>query len=162
MSSMEASQSDSRRFWSVRPSLVRRYSLLVINLPNFGILAPSATSIIVAAPLSRPPRRVAPHGFLALFPDSTAIFFTVRPGVLLKAPVRIARDQAIQTRASVEAHYAVERKILEETELAIPYCQQYPPPRHGDPDRETRRSEEDVNSNFTMGKFPNVDGLLGG
>ncbi|KAM3480668.1 hypothetical protein MY5147_001108 [Beauveria neobassiana] len=52
-----------------------------------------------------------------------AIFFTVRPGVLLKAPVRIARDQAIQTRASVEAHCAVERKILEEIELAIPYCQ---------------------------------------
>lgn len=55
-----------------------------------------------------------------------AIFFTVRPGVLLKAPVRIARDQAIQTRASVEAHCAVERKILEEIELAIPYCQVRP------------------------------------
>ncbi|ATY64593.1 kinase-like domain [Cordyceps militaris] len=49
----------------------------------------------------------------ALFPGSTATFFIIGPGRLLKAPVRIARDQSIQIRPSVEAHYAVERRLFE-------------------------------------------------
>ncbi|TQV98792.1 hypothetical protein V2A60_007506 [Cordyceps javanica] len=40
-------------------------------------------------------------------------FFTVRPNVLLKAPVRIGRDQTIHTRPNVEAHYTAERRLLE-------------------------------------------------
>ncbi|KAI0382070.1 kinase-like protein [Hypomontagnella monticulosa] len=44
---------------------------------------------------------------------STGIFFQVRPGVVLKAPVKILQDQVVRERPSVAHDYSVERRILE-------------------------------------------------
>jgi hypothetical protein len=49
----------------------------------------------------------------ASFPGSTAILFRVRPGVILKAPVRMGHDQVIQERQDVLNKFNIERQILE-------------------------------------------------
>ncbi|KGQ05409.1 putative serine/threonine-protein kinase [Beauveria bassiana D1-5] len=47
------------------------------------------------------------------FPSSTAIFFRLRPGVLLKAAVKIGEDRVIHKRPSVASQYIIEEKILQ-------------------------------------------------
>ncbi|KAF4595954.1 Protein kinase-like domain protein [Ophiocordyceps camponoti-floridani] len=47
------------------------------------------------------------------FLGSTACFFRVRPGIILKAPVTVLEDQIIRERPSVFENFQVERQILE-------------------------------------------------
>lgn len=49
----------------------------------------------------------------ARFLGSTACFFRVTPGIILKAPVAILEDQIIRERPSVSENFCVERQILE-------------------------------------------------
>lgn len=48
-----------------------------------------------------------------LFLGSTANFFRVRPGVVLKSPTTIGFDQTPQVDPSVEKHFHAEKRILE-------------------------------------------------
>ncbi|KAG9249980.1 kinase-like domain-containing protein [Emericellopsis atlantica] len=48
-----------------------------------------------------------------LFFGSTACFFRIRPGIILKAPVTVLEDQIIRERPSVFENFHVERQILE-------------------------------------------------
>lgn len=59
---------------------------------------------------SGPPLSPIPidDGFLG----STAIFFRVKPGVVLKAPVCRLEDQVIRLRPSVASGFSNEREIL--------------------------------------------------
>jgi hypothetical protein len=47
------------------------------------------------------------------FIGSTALFFRVKPGILLKAPVTLLKDRIIRERTSVLSSYRTERLILE-------------------------------------------------
>ncbi|CRK18716.1 hypothetical protein BN1723_017703 [Verticillium longisporum] len=47
------------------------------------------------------------------FRGSTAVFFQVQPGIILKAPVKVLQDQSIQPRLDVSDNFHNERLILE-------------------------------------------------
>ncbi|OAR02107.1 hypothetical protein LLEC1_05479 [Akanthomyces lecanii] len=48
----------------------------------------------------------------AAFPGSTAIFFRLRPGVILKAAVKISENQVIKERQNVDSYFNIEEQIL--------------------------------------------------
>ena len=47
------------------------------------------------------------------FLGSSAVFFRVEPGVVLKAPVTVSKDKTIRERPSVAKNYIVERQIFD-------------------------------------------------
>ncbi|KAI0540217.1 kinase-like protein [Xylaria digitata] len=47
------------------------------------------------------------------FLGSSAVFFRAEPGIVLKAPVTVSRDQTIRERPSVADNYVVERQIFD-------------------------------------------------
>ncbi|KAL7961533.1 kinase-like domain-containing protein [Trichoderma compactum] len=47
------------------------------------------------------------------FMGSTALFFRIGPGIILKAPVKMGFDQIVRKRDTVEHHYIVEKQILD-------------------------------------------------
>lgn len=48
----------------------------------------------------------------AAFPGSTAIFFRLRPGIILKAAVKIGENQVIDKRQNVDGYFNIEEQIL--------------------------------------------------
>ncbi|KAG8404893.1 hypothetical protein J3459_016700 [Metarhizium acridum] len=49
---------------------------------------------------------------VASFPGSTALFFRLRPGIILKAPVKVGEDQILRLRDNVDHYFSIEKQIL--------------------------------------------------
>ncbi|KID83975.1 Protein kinase-like domain protein [Metarhizium guizhouense ARSEF 977] len=48
----------------------------------------------------------------ASFPGSTALFFRLRPGIILKAPVKVGEDEILRKRDNVDQYFSIEEQIL--------------------------------------------------
>lgn len=89
--------------WSLLRSWQNHFILKLYNLV-FRNKDRADTAFASLAELERLPA--------AAFPGSTAIFFRARPGVILKAAVKIGEDQVISKRQNVTSCFSIEEQVL--------------------------------------------------